>query len=185
MDPTDGGGLRAADASECQLQILGDGATTLAQWDHLRGRLLRVRSYLVDHLAEARKRLNGRLAGPVATAATARLVRTATPLKPGDVVDVRSLEEVRQTLDASDRCGGLKFMKPMAAHCGRRYVVLTNVRQIFDEHHERMLRLRRTVILRDVICHGLYVGALEGCDRCCFFFWKEDWLRKVETGSNP
>ena len=107
------------------------------------------------------------------------------PLQAGDLVEVLSLAEIRRTLDEHDRCAGLKFMKPMAAYCGQRFVVQTNVRRIYNERHERMLRLRRTVLLRNVLCDGRYLGDREGCDRCCFFFWKEDWLRKVAEAPQP
>jgi hypothetical protein len=100
-------------------------------------------------------------------------------LNPGDRVIVRPLVEIQRTLDTNGKLGGLKVMDGMAAHCGKEYVVLKRVRMIFDERQWKMVRLKDTVILKDVICDGQGMYEKEGCDRCCYFFWKERWLRKI------
>jgi len=103
-----------------------------------------------------------------------------TGLKPGDLVEVRSVEEIRSTLNPEGKTGGLKFLRPMEDYCGRRMRVLKPVRRILDEHHHVMQKISRTVVLEGGICHGRGIYGREGCDRCCYFFWKEDWLRKIE-----
>lgn len=101
-------------------------------------------------------------------------------LKAGDLVEVLPIEDIRATLDKQGKHDGLKFLKPMAQYCGRRFRVLKPVRRILDEHNHVMRKTRRVVILEGGICHGQGIYGREGCDRSCFFFWKEAWLRKVE-----
>jgi hypothetical protein len=35
-------------------------------------------------------------------------------------------------------------------------------------------KLQNTVLLEGVMCDGIF-----GCDRSCFQFWREAWLRRV------
>ena len=44
-------------------------------------------------------------------------------LKVGDLVEVRSAEEIRATLDENGELDGLPFMPEMLAFCGRRLTV--------------------------------------------------------------
>ncbi len=101
-------------------------------------------------------------------------------LKAGDLIEVLPLDEIEKTLDANGKTGGLKFLRPMEDYCGRRMRVLKPVRRILDEHDHMMRKIAKTVVLEGGICHGRGIYGREGCDRCCYFFWKEDWLRKVE-----
>lgn len=103
-----------------------------------------------------------------------------TGLRSGDLVEVLSFEEIERTLDENGKTGGLKFLRPMEDYCGRRMRVLKPVRRILDEHDHVMRKIARTVVLENGVCHGRGVYGREGCDRCCYFFWKEDWLRKVD-----
>ena len=100
--------------------------------------------------------------------------------KAGDLIEVLTPEEIRETLDDSGKNGGLKFLRPMEEYCGRRFRVLKPVRQILDEHNHVMQKINRTVILEGGICHGTGIYGREGCDRSCFFFWKDVWLKKVD-----
>jgi hypothetical protein len=86
---------------------------------------------------------------------------------------------ISATLDKNGRCDGLRFMKGMEEYCGQTFTVLRRVQAIFDEREWHMRRIRDTVLLEGVICKGWYMGDREGCDRCCFFFWKEQWLCRV------
>jgi hypothetical protein len=106
--------------------------------------------------------------------------KLTTGLKAGDMVKVLPIDDIRATLDGDGKHDGLKFMKPMSQYCGRKFRVLKPVRRILDEHNHVMQKTRSTVILEGGICHGQGLYGREGCDRSCFFFWKEAWLRKVE-----
>ncbi len=100
----------------------------------------------------------------------------------GDLVTVRSIEEIRRTLNEKNECDGLKFMRPMEAYCGRTYRVMKRVRYIVDDRDHVVRKIRNTVLLEGVMCEGNLYGR-EGCDRSCFFFWKEAWLRRADDGA--
>lgn len=44
------------------------------------------------------------------------------------------------------------------------------------ENNGEIRKLKNTVLLDGVMCENLY-----GCDRSCFHFWREAWLRRVES----
>ena len=97
-------------------------------------------------------------------------------LQPGEFVEVRSEEEIRRTLDANRRNRGLIFMANMAKSCGKQFRVYKRAQTIILEGSGEVRRLKNTVLLEGGICDG------EGfvCDRSCFFFWREAWLKRVE-----
>jgi len=96
-------------------------------------------------------------------------------LWPGETVEVKSNEEIRRTLDSGDRTRGLGFMPGMARHCGKRYRVYKRAQTIILEGSDEVRRLKNTVLLEGVLCDGEHLV----CDRSCFYFWKESWLRRV------
>jgi hypothetical protein len=104
-------------------------------------------------------------------------------LQPGELVEVKSEEDIRRTLDSSDRTCGLGFMGGMARHCGKRYRVYKQARTIILEGSGEVRRLKNTVLLEGVLCDGEHFI----CDRSCFYFWKESWLRRISPadGSGP
>ena len=95
-------------------------------------------------------------------------------LQPGEQVEVKSEREVRATLDDQGRHRGLLWMPAMARFCGKRYTVFKRVETIMLESTGRLRKMRNTVLLTDVMCDDLY-----GCDRSCFHYWREAWLRRV------
>ena len=102
---------------------------------------------------------------------------TAT-LDAGDPVEVRSLAEIKSTLkDGKTR--GLEFLPGMAKFCGKKARIMKRVRYMFDERAWKM-RKCNSLLLEGVICDGREMLEKEGCDRCCYFFWKEEWLKKIE-----
>jgi hypothetical protein len=99
-------------------------------------------------------------------------------LQPGEVVEVKSEEEVRRTLDAAGKNRSLGFMPEMWDYCGRQLRVLKRVEKICLENEPRTVRrLQNTVILEGAFCKG---GGL-GCDRACFYFWRECWLKRTSN----
>lgn len=104
-------------------------------------------------------------------------------LQPGDLVEVRSEDEIQQTLDSEGRNRGLSFTPAMREYCGKKLRVFKRVRQIcMEARPNEMRRLENTVILEGAICNG----GSRSCDRSCFFFWREAWLRRPsEPSKNP
>jgi hypothetical protein len=97
-------------------------------------------------------------------------------LQPGELVQVKSQQEVLATLDEHGRHRGLLWMPGMARFCGKTYRVHKRVETIMLESTGELRKIRHTVLLADVMCENLY-----GCDRSCFHYWREGWLRRVPS----
>ena len=46
-----------------------------------------------------------------------------------------------------------------------------------DERDYKMKKARGVILLENVICNG--TPTFGPCDRCCFLFWREEWLERV------
>lgn len=97
-------------------------------------------------------------------------------LKPGELVEVKSVEQILATLDKRRRCNGLLWMVGMRKFCGNRYKVFKRVETIMLESNGQLRKMKNTVLLEGVMCDG---SEFSGCDRSCFHFWREAWLRRV------
>ncbi len=102
-----------------------------------------------------------------------------TNLQPGDWVEVRSVEEIFNTLDEHFKNRGMVFMPEMIKYCGKRFKVYKKVKKIMLETPPNLSREIKspTVFLEGNYCDGEYHN---GCDRSCFCFWREVWLKRVE-----
>ena len=101
-------------------------------------------------------------------------------LQPGELVEVKSRDEINQTLDPTGKNRGLGFMPEMWDYCGVQLRVLKKVEKICLENTARTVRrLESTVILEGAYCKGSGIG----CDRACFYFWRECWLKRVSSPS--
>jgi hypothetical protein len=99
-------------------------------------------------------------------------------LRPGDTVRVLNFDEIAATLDGDGCLDHMPFMPEMRAFCGRRFTVRHRLNKTCVEGYGARL-LHSTVTLQDVYCDG---SGHDGCQRSCPVFWKEAWLRTVETG---
>jgi hypothetical protein len=98
-------------------------------------------------------------------------------LQPGELVEVKSKEEILATLNAEGRNRGLKFDSEMLKYCGQRARVLRRVERILDERSGEMLTLPRDcIILEGVACRSDYHRF---CPRSIYHYWREIWLRRV------
>jgi len=102
-------------------------------------------------------------------------------LRPGELVEIRSLDEILSTLDERGTLGGLPFMPEMAKLCGKRFSVLRRVDKIYDwVLHTGLRRLHDTVLLEELRCSGECHG---GCQAGCHLLWKEAWLRRATAAT--
>lgn len=107
--------------------------------------------------------------------------RAAVPgaIRQGDVVEVRSPEEIMRTLDGSGSLDALPFMPEMAAFSGQRFVVDRRADKVCDTINDTGSRtVPNAVLLADLRCDGAAHG---GCQAECRFFWKEAWLKRVDA----
>ena len=99
-------------------------------------------------------------------------------LRVGDLVEVRSEQEILATLDETGAIDGLPFMPEMLEYCGKRFRVEKRSDKTCDTITlTGMLRLHDTVHLEGLRCSGTAHGV---CQARCLLFWKEGWLKRVE-----
>ena len=103
-------------------------------------------------------------------------------LQPGEWVEVRSAKEIFATLDAQGKLKGLRFTPEMAKFCGKRFRVYKLLGKIILEATGELRKIKTpTVLLENVFCDG---SAHADCDRSCFCYWREQWLKRVPVGSD-
>jgi hypothetical protein len=99
---------------------------------------------------------------------------SARPFRPGDWVEVRSLDEISATLDSEGKLKGLPFMPEMVNYCGKRFPVSKRAEKTCFA--ERQRRFGNAVHLADLRCNG---SAHDGCQLGCLLFWRDEWLKPV------
>jgi hypothetical protein len=108
---------------------------------------------------------------------------TLSGLKVGDLVEVRSAEEILATLDERGELENLPFMPEMVAFCGQRLTVHKIAHKVCDTiSRSGMRRMTNAVHLTGSRCDGSAHG---GCQTACSLYWKEQWLRRVDSESEP
>jgi hypothetical protein len=104
-------------------------------------------------------------------------------LQPGELVEVKSKDEILETLDERDYTRGLRFDREMLHYCGRRGRVLRRVERIINEKTGKMLPINSDCIIIDgFICTGNYHRM---CPRSIYPYWRESWLRRVDPATPP
>jgi hypothetical protein len=101
-------------------------------------------------------------------------------VRPGDIVEVKTPEEILQTLDSDGSLDQLPFMPEMIAYCGKRFQVSRRALNTCNSGPYPDLRgfTKDDVVLLDGLrCSGADHG---GCQKGCLIFWREAWVRKVE-----
>jgi len=107
----------------------------------------------------------------------------ALKLCAGEWVEVRSKEEILSTLDKDGRLDGLPFMPEMFQYCGIRLRVFKRAHKTCDPSLGIVgRRMAGTVHLENVRCDGT---AHDGCEQGCLIFWKEAWLKRVNSAIIP
>lgn len=100
-------------------------------------------------------------------------------LRAGDLVEVRSKEEVLATLDKQGCLEGMPFMPEMLRYCGKRFRVSKRAEKACDTIQSgRGRRLFDSVHLENLRCDGSAHG---GCQALCQLWWREAWLKRVST----
>ncbi len=97
-------------------------------------------------------------------------------LQVGELIEVKSLEEIEATLDGRGRHRGLSFTPEMAGYCGAKHRVTARVEKIIVEWNGEARQMSDTVALDDVTCKGRIARS---CPRGCYHLWREVWLRRV------
>jgi hypothetical protein len=106
---------------------------------------------------------------------------TARSLRVGDLVEVRSAEEIMATLDERGELDNLPFMPEMLEFCGQQFTVHKVAHKLCDFVNKTgMHKMENAVHLTGSRCSGASHG---GCQTACSLYWKEAWLKRVEPGT--
>lgn len=103
-------------------------------------------------------------------------------LNPGDWVEVKSRQEIEDTLTRDGKNRGLSFEMEMLDYCGQRCQVAFPLQKIISEQTGEMLHLSGTVILKGATCQGT---CARNCPRGNHLYWREAWLTRVEPELQP
>lgn len=107
-------------------------------------------------------------------------------LKPGDLVQVKSYEEIMSTLNKANKNRGLFFDAEMVPYCGSTRRVRARVQRIIDERSGKMRILPgECLILEGAICAAKYSERRLFCPRGIYPFWREIWLKRIEPAKSP
>ena len=102
-------------------------------------------------------------------------------LQPGELVQIKTHDEILETLDKRNKNRGLFFDVEMAPYCNGRFKVLQRVERIISEKTGKLTTLPgRCVILEGVICKAIYSDRRIACPRSIYSYWREIWLKRVE-----
>jgi hypothetical protein len=188
----------AVPAYRCQsTELMRAAPCVIASWDarqYVRdvrvgnvGALASVRTVLGGFLNEVQDltrrflprwlRVRGGLRFPVIDGRLTRTPAQRLDLQPGELVRVKSRDDIVATLDTDNLNRGMSFDREMLEYCGRQARVLTRVERILDESTGRMMHLPNPCIVLDgVVCHGTYHRS---CPRATYPYWREIWLERV------
>ncbi len=117
------------------------------------------------------------LRGESAAQRAAKSLAPAVPYAQGEWVRVRSREEIQATLDPFKELKGCAFLPSMYKYCGTEQRILRSMQFFMDERDYKLKKVRGIVLLENVMCNG--TAAFGECDRCCFLFWREEWLERT------
>ena len=102
-------------------------------------------------------------------------------LKVNELGEVKSREEILATLDEHASLDGLPFMPEMFRYCGKQFRVYKSAHKTCDTVHTYKSRKMENAVHLDTRCDGAAHG---GCQASCLIFWKEAWLKRVNTNVN-
>jgi hypothetical protein len=107
-------------------------------------------------------------------------------LRPGDLVRVKSYQEILATLDVRLSNRGLAFDAELVPFCGKVFRVSTCVERFVDEKTGQLRRMKTpAVILEGVSCKALYSGQRMFCPRSIHCWWREIWLERASIDACP
>jgi hypothetical protein len=170
----------------CQSTDLLKAAVLIRKWDFRQyvgdvtsrtyGPIERISLLIASLSLQIQKLLVGKK--PSSLSGTLRRTPSATlHLQPGELVEVKSKEEIIATLDSLGRNRGLYFTPEMVQYCGRKLRVLKRLDKMVNEKTGEMRKIANTVLLEGSRCDGKAHG---GCQRLCYCLWREIWLRRID-----
>jgi hypothetical protein len=139
-----------------------------------------LRTIVIERFNEFQRKRDG-LMYPRVFGTLKKTPASSKGLQPGDLVRVKTREEILATLDVRERNRGLSFDKEMVKFCGDAYKVLRRVKNIIEEKSGRMLTMKGDCIILDgAACEGDYNKL---CPRAIYPYWRELWLEPIDPNA--
>jgi len=105
-------------------------------------------------------------------------------LQPGELVRVKSHEEILKSVDSSNRNRGMYWDAELVPYCGGTYRVLRRVTRLIDEKTAKMVEMKNPCIILDsVVCQARYSQCRMLCPKAMYPYWREIWLERVEPNA--
>jgi len=103
-------------------------------------------------------------------------------LEAGDLVRVKTYEEILATLDTNNKNRGMVFDAEMMPFCGRIFRVRARVETFVDEKTGCLRKMKTpAVLLEGTYCRARYSNHRMFCPRGIFAWWREVWLDRVSA----
>jgi hypothetical protein len=140
------------------------------------------RSYAVTRMLASRLLRAVHVLGPRPEPKPVRSTGPCREIRVGDTVRVRSMSDIRKTLDGRSRHRGLLFDSNEEGYwCGGTFTVQDRVERFIDDATGEMIELSSDcLILEGVACSGERSNARRFCPRAIYPFWRQDWLERVD-----
>jgi hypothetical protein len=101
-------------------------------------------------------------------------------LRPGQLVRIRSKEQIARTLGPNGKNKGLWFDREMLVYCGKTARVLRRIDRFVDERTGKMHELRNDCYVLDgIVCSGDRSTGRRFCPRAIYPFWRACWLEPI------
>jgi hypothetical protein len=118
---------------------------------------------------------------PVTHGSLKKTPRATLDLVPGELVRIKSQDEILRTVDRRGRNRGLSFDPEMTRYCGSTHRVLSRVERIIEEKSGRMVTMSNDcIVLEGAVCRAECSHRRLLCPRALYPFWREIWLERVE-----
>jgi len=114
------------------------------------------------------------------------LARGPSPSEPlnlqqGELVRVRSRQEIYKTIGANRKNRGLWYDIEMEQFSGQVFPVLARVERLVDERTGKMIELSRDcIMLQGAVCGGCLSTNRLFCPRAIYPYWREAWLERAQ-----
>jgi hypothetical protein len=160
---------------------VGDLLSAFAFW--LFQQIVRIGGYRVlTSLYDALQARRGGTPYPFRGGTLTKTPRETLGLTEGELVRVKSFDEILRTLDTQNRNRGLRFDPEMVRFCGEVRRVRARVDRIIDEKTGLMLKFSNDcIILEGVVCPGRVSAMRMFCPRSIYSYWREIWLQRLDA----
>ena len=123
----------------------------------------------------------GRHPGMPKFAGASRVDGEKLGLEAGELVEVRSPDEIGATLDSTGKHRGLAYSEEMTPACGKHFRVKNRVDRLIDENTGRMIELKNDcIVLEGFACSGDRSFGSVFCPREAYPLFREAWLRRAD-----